>query len=444
MFHSIQLVGQIFYLLKIANRREISLMKAKGFTTRSLHADRLLNTAKLGTPEHGSMHKPIHTSVAYSYENSSELVETFQGKRPGYAYARQSNPTTDALEFKLLDMEGGGAGCVAFSTGMAAIGALQQALLVPGDHVVATRFLFGNTNSMLLSWERFGIEVSRIDPTQPEELSEAITEKTKLVFVETIANPVTQVADLKRLGEICKKKGVLYVVDSTMTSPFLVQPREYGADIIIHSLTKFIGGHGNAMGGALIDTGLFDWTRFANIQEIYKKGESQGWGVLQIRKKSLRDYGASLSATSAHAISVGIDTLGLRQERSSKNALAIAEYLEKNPKVSKVFYPGLKSHPQHELAMELYGCGGALLSFELEKGWDCLGLLDQLELIASSSNLGDNRSLGIPVAHTIFFEMGPERRKDMGIGDSMIRLSIGIEDTEDLLTDFQEAMDALG
>ena len=415
-------------------------MKAKGFTTRSLHADRLLNTAKLGTPEHGSMHKPIHTSVAYSYESSSELVETFQGKRAGYAYARQSNPTTDALEFKLLDMEGGGAGCIGFSTGMSAIGALQQALLIPGDHVVATRFLFGNTNSMLLSWERFGVGVTRIDPTKAEELEGAINEKTKLVFVETIGNPVTQVADLKSLGEICKRKGILFVVDSTMTSPFLVQPRNFGADIIIHSLTKFIGGHGNALGGALIDTGLFDWTTFSNIQDIYKKGDPKGWGILQLRKKGLRDYGASLSATNAHAISIGTDTLALRQTQSSKNALAIAELLEANPSVSKVFYPGLKSHPQHELAMELYGCGGSLLSFELVDGVDCLELLDKLELVASSSNLGDNRTLGIPVAHTIFFEMGPDCRKDMGIGDSMIRLSVGIEDTDDLLQDFTEAL----
>jgi len=237
------------------------------------------------------------------------------------------------------------------------------------------------------------------------------------VFVETIANPRTQVADLERIGALCAARGILYIVDNTMTSPWLFRPRVVGAGLIVNALTKYIGGHGNALGGALTDTGLFDWTTFPNIADIYKSAPQTMWGITQIRKKGLRDWGGTLSAEQAHHIAVGAETLALRMDRTCANALAIAEYLAAHPQVRNVYYPGLRSHPQHALARQLFRAFGGILSFELDLAIDCFDFLNRLDIVVSSSNLGDNRTLAIPVAHTIFFEMGAERRAAMGIDE---------------------------
>lgn len=217
-------------------------------------------------------------------------------------------------------------------------------------------------------------------------------------------------------------------------------PKSIGAGLVVNSLTKYIGGHGNALGGAITDTGVFDWNHYPNIDEIYQKYPTKSWGLTQIRKKSLRDFGATLAPESAHLISVGSDTLALRLQRSSSNALALAKALQGHPKVAKVNYPGLEVHPQHERAERHFRHYGALMSFELKPEVDCFEYLNSLDLAVSSSNLGDNRTLVIPVAHTIFFEMGPERRASMGIPDGMIRVSVGIEDPEDLVNDFIRAL----
>jgi len=403
--------------------------KHYGFTTTILHGDRQKGI------EHGSLHKPIHTSVAFGYADARQLASVFQGKEPGFRYGRQGNPTISALEEKVNKMEQG-VGTICFATGMGAIGAVVQALLRTGDHVVSSSFLFGNTNSLWQTAMSQGIGVSFVDATDVANVEAAITDNTRVVFVETIANPRTQVADLKRIGELCKARGILYVVDNTMTTPYLFQPKSVHAGLVVNALTKSIGGHGNALGGSITDTGAYDWTRFPNIYDNYKKAAPLQWGLAQIRAKALRDFGSSLAPDAAHHIAVGAETLALRMQRTTANALALAEMLEKDERVAAVYYPGLKSHPQHGISAELFRAHGSLLSFELKDGLDCFDFLNRLKLAIPASNLGDNRTLIIPVAHTIFYEMGAERRASMGIAESLIRVSVGIEDTDDLLDDF--------
>ena len=408
--------------------------KKFGFTTTILHSDRQK------TIEHGSLHKPIHTSVAYGYRDARELAAVFQGKKPGYRYGRQGNPTVSALEEKINRMEEGMA-TLCFATGMAAIGAMVQALLRNGDHVISSAFLFGNTNSLWQTVELQGMPVSFVDATDVAHVERAITPATRMVFVETIANPRTQVADLERIGALCRARGILFVVDNTMTSPYLFRPKTVGASLVINALTKAIGGHGNALGGSLTDTGLFDWAQFPNIAETYKRFAPAQWGMAQLRAKGLRDFGAALGPEAAHHLAVGAETMALRIERESGSALALATMLAADPRVAAVHYPGLTSHPQHGIAGKLFRAFGGLLSFELREGIDCFDYLNRLTLAIPASNLGDTRTLVIPVAHTIFHEMGPQRRASMGIAESLIRVSVGIEDTEDLLQDFRQAFE---
>jgi O-acetylhomoserine (thiol)-lyase len=405
----------------------------RGFTTAILHSDRDAGI------EHGALHKPLHVSVAYGYRDARELSAVFQGRAQGYAYGRQGNPTAAALEVKITTMEDGVA-TVCFATGMAAIGAILLALTRKGDRVVASRYLFGNTVSLLETLERHGADIAFVDATDAAEVERAMTPSTRLVFVETIANPRTQVADLARIGALCAARGILYVVDNTMTSPALFRPKSVGAGLVVNALTKYIGGHGNALGGSVTDTGAFDWTRYPNIADTYKALKPALWGVQQLRKKGLRDWGGTLAAEQAHHISVGAETLALRMERTCANAQALAEFLAGQPQARAVYYPGLATHPQHKLARSLFGAAGGLLSFELADGIDCFEFMNRLRVVVLSSNLGDNRTLAIPVAQTIFWEMGAERRAAMGIADSLIRVSCGIEDRTDLIGDFAQAL----
>jgi O-acetylhomoserine (thiol)-lyase len=408
-------------------------MSARGFTTRILHSDRSKPI------EHGSLHKPIHTSVPFGYSDARELARVFQGEQTGFTYARQGQPTAAALEDKISGMEEGVA-TVAFGTGMGAIASTVLALLRSGDHLVSSSYLFGNTNSLFDTFEQIGVSVSFVDATDVANVESALTRNTRMVFVETIANPRTQVTDLARIGELCKGRDIIYFVDNTMTSPYLFLPKRVGASLIINSLTKCIGGHGNALGGAVTDTGLYDWSKYVNVYDNYKKGAAPTWGILQIRKKGLRDLGASLAPEAAHHIAVGAETLALRMERICANALKLARYLEAHPRVSRVYYPGLESHPQHKLAKSLFRMAGGLFAFELIADMDCFDFLNKLKNVVCSSHLGDTRTLAIPVAHTIFYEMGASRRASMGIADSLIRISTGIEDIEDLIADFDQAL----
>ncbi|MBN8216509.1 MAG: cystathionine gamma-synthase family protein [Spirochaetes bacterium] len=408
-------------------------MSLNGFTSRILHGDRLFGT------ESGSMHQPVHTSAAFGFQKTRDLVDIFQGRKTGYAYSRQANPTVAALERKITAMEDG-VGTVGFATGMAAIAALCTALLKKGDHLVASPYLFGNTLSLFRTLAAMGIEVSYADVTDASRVERALRPETRLVFAETIANPVTQVADLAGLGKLCAARGIPFAVDNTMTGPWLFRPKAVGAAFSVHSLTKTISGHGDALGGSVTDLGNFDWAGYPNIRQAWRSVEAPMQALTQLRRNGLRDFGGTLSADAAHRIAVGAETHALRMERSCENAAALARLLEKHPKVQAVHFPGLPSHPQYERSRTLFSRPGTLLSFVPAAGIDPMDLIDRLRLVVSSTNLGDTRTLAIPVAPTIFHELGEAGRKEAGIDENLIRISVGIEDWADLEDDFLQAL----
>jgi len=409
----------------------------RGPTTTILHADRSAEV------EHGALHKPMHSAVAYEYRSARELAAVFQGERAGHVYGRQGNPTTDALERRISLMEDA-PGSVCFATGMAAIASLFIAMLKQGDHVVASRFLFGNTSSLLRTLQGIGVDASFVDATEARHVACALRPATRLVFVETIANPNTQVADLEGIGALCRERGLVYVVDNTLTTPHCFKPKAVGASLVVHSLTKMINGHGDALGGSVSDTGLYDWSAFANIAPVYRRGPPSSWALKQIRKRGLRDVGATLCSEHAHRIARGAETLALRMERASSNALGLAQWLASRPEVAVVHFPGLARHAQHQRAARLFGGFGTLLSFEFKPGLDCFDWLDALQLVVRSSHLGDARTLAIPMAHTIMWEMGEELRREIGVADSLVRVSVGIEDYDDLQRDFEQALGSVG
>ena len=409
-------------------------MEKYGLTTELVHAERRQNL------ENGAVHKAIYTSSQYTYEDANDLVAVFQG-RPGFSYARQGTPTTASLERIINQMEGGDGTCT-FATGMAALTSIFYTLLQAGDHIISSQFIFGNTNSLLINLARLGVEVTHVDGRDVEQVKAAIRPNTRMVFMETIANPGTQIVDLAAIGDLCEKENLLYVVDNTMTSPYLLQGKRVKAGLVMNSLSKIICGHANALGGSVTSTGLFDWADYPNIYDDYKSGDSKTWGLLQIRKKGLRDMGATLSADAAHRIAVGVESFELRMQRSCENAMALAQFLEQHPGVVSVSYPGLASHPEHERAEALFGDKGfgSLLSFELQEHIDCIDFLNRLDIVLLATHLGDTRTLSLPVAKTIYHEMGPEKRKSMGIADGLLRVSLGIENEKDLIGDFAQAL----
>ncbi|MGH8778260.1 cystathionine gamma-synthase family protein [Paraburkholderia sp.] len=405
-------------------------------TTENLHSDRHFGV------EHGGIHKPIHPSVQYGFERVEDLIGVFQGTlKGGFNYARQGTPTSAALESKLTRLEGG-VGTVTFSTGMAALSAVFLTLLRSGDHVVSSRYVFGNTNSLFGTLQGLGVAVSKVDAGSVAAVEAALQPTTRIVFVETIANPGTQVPDLAAIGALCRERGILYVVDNTITSPALFKPGSVGAGLVVNSLTKTIAGHGSALGGAVTDTGCFDWQAFPNIVDSYRHGDPAQWGLAQIRKKGLRDMGGTLSSEQAHRISVGAETLALRVQQTSATALTLARHLESHPAVAAVRYPWLESHPQHAMARKHFAAGSWLVSFELRDVQTMLGVINRLRIPIKATGMGDTRTLVIPVAPTIFWEAGAEVRAEMGIADGLIRVSVGLEDANDLLEDFDQALSA--
>lgn len=408
-------------------------MSTNGFTTNILHSDRRHGT------EAGAVHKPIHPSAQYACERAEDLVAVFQG-RPGFSYARQGTPTTGALEAKITQMEAG-ANTVTFATGMAALAAVFMTLLKQGDHLISSQYIFGNTNSLLGTLQNMGVEVTLVDATDVEQVRAARRPETRMVFVESLANPGTHVADLQGVGQWCQAEKLLYVLDNTLSTPWLCTGKSVGAGLVVNSLSKHIGGHANALGGAVTDTGLFDWASYPNINEVYRNGKPAGWGLTQIKKKGLRDMGATLSSDAAHRIAVGAETLALRMGKACGNALALAQALSSHPRVSRVTYPGLEDHPQHERATQLFGGRyGALMAVELDDSVDLFAFLNRLRVLVLATHVGDNRTLVLPVAHTIYYEMGPALRAQMGISDNQLRISVGIEDPEDLIHDFNQAL----
>lgn len=410
-------------------------MTKHGLTTRQVHADR-----KLNKPEHGAVHSSTTNSVLFEFEDAQGIIDVFQGKKLGHVYGRSSSSSAAALQNMLNDLEGG-VGAVCFATGMAAISSGLLALFKSGDHIIVSQYLFGNTRSLMDTLQDLGIEVSFVDVTNIESVINAYQDNTKGVFTEIVANPVTQVADMVAISQFCDEKSLLLMVDNTMTPQPIFDAKAYGAGLVFNSLTKYISGHGNVLGGVVVDTGHYDWTRFVNIKPNYQVADKSQWGLTQIKKKGLRDMGATLTPSAAHDIAIGMETLAMRLERSNVNALKLASFLHGHPNVKQVFYPGLADHPQHFIAREMLNDGyGAILSVDLMPGIDPRAFLNALELVICATHLGDNRTLALPVAPTIFYENGPEERARMGISDTLIRVSVGIEDTDDLVADFEQAL----
>lgn len=403
-------------------------------TTRIVHAGQRFGI------EHGGIHKPIHTSVQYGFERAEDLIGVFQGTlKNHFNYARQGTPTTAALEALVTEMEQG-RGSVCFATGMAALSAVFITLLKAGDHMVSSRYVFGNTNSLFGTLQDHGVQISKVDAGSVAAVAAALQPTTRIVFVETIANPGTQVPDLAGIGQLCRERGLLYVVDNTVTSPALFRPRDVDAGLVVNSLTKTVAGHGAALGGAVTDTGVFDWAGCPNIFANYRQGDPAGWGLQQIRKKGLRDMGAALSSEHAHQIGLGAETMALRVAQCSASALALARFLQAQLGVGAVHYPMLESHPQHAVARELFSAGSWLLAFELKDSSAMLTVLNRLRLPIKATGLGDTRTLVIPVAPTIFWEMGAAARAEMGIAEGLVRVSVGLEDVNDLIDDFAQAL----
>lgn len=404
-----------------------------GFTTSIVHLDR-----RSSSP-HGAVHQPMHPSAEYAFSDSRELAAVFQGKS-GYTYSRQGTPTTSALEAKITQMEQG-VNTVCFASGMAALTAVFYTLLKAGDHIISSQHIFGNTNSLLETLTHFGVELTLVDATDVRNVAQALKSNTRIVFTESLANPGTQIADMQAIGQWCHERKLLYVLDNTLTTPWLLKGRDVGAGLVVSSLSKHVGGHGNALGGAVTDTGLFDWSTCENISPSYRHGNPRSWGLTQIKKKGLRDMGATLSSESAHRLAVGAETLPLRLGKSCGNALALARALEGHPKVAAVHYPGLSAHPQHERAKALFGGHfGSLLGIELHPDINVFDFLNNLNVFILATHLGDTRTLVLPVAHTIYYEMGAELRAKMGIADGLLRVSVGIEEVDDLIDDFVQAL----
>lgn len=413
-------------------------VKKLAFDTKLVHADR-----KINKPQFGAVHESSNNSVLFEFEDVQDLVDVFQGKKLGHVYSRSSSSSAVSLQNILNELEGG-VGAIVFATGMAAISATFLSLLKAGDHIIVSQYLFGNTRSFLATIEGFGISVSYVDVTELSQVQQAHNENTKMVFCETIANPVTQVADLKGIGEWCEANNIIFALDNTMTPSVLLDSKAIKASLLLTSLTKYIGGHGNVLGGVLVDTGLFDWSKYDNIDEIYQVENQQHWGLTQIKKRGLRDMGATLAPQSAHLVSMGLETLTMRLRKTCANAQALAKYLVTHRGVRAVHYPGLDRHPQHERAKSLFKRGyGGILSVELNDNINPHEFLNSLSLVISATHLGDTRTLALPIASTVFYENGPEERRKMGIADSLIRISVGIEDIEDILSDFDSAFAAL-
>ncbi|MGO4390924.1 cystathionine gamma-synthase family protein [Variovorax sp. M-6] len=403
-------------------------------TSQTLHGDRRDGV------EHGAIHKPIHTSVQYGFDRVEDLIGVFQGTvRNSFSYARQGTPTSAALEAKISQLEQG-IGSICFASGMAALSALFLTLLRAGDHLVASRYVFGNTNSLFGTLGDLGVAVSKVDAGSADKVRAALRPETRMVFVETVANPGTQIPDLEAIGALCRERGLLYVVDNTITSPALFRPKSVGAGLVVNSLTKTIAGHGAALGGAVTDTGEFDWRGYPNIAASYRAMDPRQWGLQQIRKKGLRDMGGTLAPEQAHRISLGAETLSLRVAQTSATALALARFLDAHPAVGRVHYPMLESHPQHALAVRHFKAGSWLLAFELHDSARMPAMLDRLQLAIKATGLGDNRTLVIPVAPTIYWEAGPVVRAEMGIADGLVRVSVGLESADELIADFEQAI----
>lgn len=421
------------------------------FDTLSLHA------GQRPDPVTGARATPIYFTTSFVFRDADHAAALFDMERAGHVYSRISNPTNAVLEERVAALEGG-IGAIATASGQAALHLAVATIAGAGAHVVASRALYGGSHNLLCyTLPRFGIETTFVDPRDLDAWRDAIRPNTRLLFGETLGNPGLDVLDVPSVAAIAHEAGLPLLVDSTFTTPYLLRPFEHGADLVYHSATKFLGGHGVAIGGVLVDGGTFDWEasgRFPELTEPYggfhgmdfQEESSVGAFLLRARREGLRDFGACLSPASAFQILQGVETLGLRMPRHVENTRQVIAFLGEQKAVARIAYPELPAHPDHALAQRLLprGCG-AVFSFDLA-GDRAAGrrFIEALRLFSHLANVGDARSLVIHPASTTHFRMSDEALAQAGIGPGTIRLSIGLEDPDDLIEDLARGLRAVG
>jgi O-acetylhomoserine (thiol)-lyase len=419
-----------------------------GFNTLAIHAGAAPDAAT------GARATPIYQTTSFVFDDVDHAASLFGLQAFGNIYSRIGNPTCAVLEERVAALEGGTAG-LAVASGHAAEFLTMHALMQPGDEFVAANKLYGGSiNQFNHSYKNFGWNVRWADADDPSSFEAAVTPRTKAFFVESIANPGGVIVDLEAIGAIAKRHNIPFIVDNTMASPYLIRPFEYGADIVVHSATKFLGGHGNSIGGVIVDGGSFNWIGDDRYPMLSKPRPEYGGMVLgetfgnfafaiATRVLGLRDMGPALSPFNAFLILQGIETLPLRMQRHSDNALTVAEHLDGHKAVTWVSYPGLRGDRYHNLAKRYCPKGaGAVFTFGLEGGYDAgVRLVSNLRLFSHLANIGDTRSLVIHPASTTHRQLTDEQRKSAGAGPEVVRLSIGLEDTGDLIADLDQALD---
>jgi O-acetylhomoserine (thiol)-lyase len=421
-----------------------------GFTTRQLHA------GQQPDPTTGSRAVPLYQTTSYQFRNTEHAANLFALKEFGNIYTRIMNPTNDVFEQRLADLEGG-VGALAASSGHGAQTMVILALCGAGDHIVSASTLYGGTyNQFNYTFPRLGIEVTFVDPSDPENFRRAIRPNTKILYGETLGNPRINVFPFAEVAQLGKELGIPLVIDNTFATPYLCRPFEWGANIITHSTTKFIGGHGTSIGGAIVDGGNFQWEgnpRFPNFNTpdpsyhnlVYASLGAPAF-ILKARVQILRDIGACQSPFNSWLFIQGLETLSLRMERHVANANAVSEHLSRHPRVAWVSHPSLPTHPDYTRAKKYLPKGaGAIMGFGIKGGKEAGGrFIDNLKLFSHLANVGDAKSLAIHPASTTHSQLSPEEQITAGVTPDFIRLSIGLEDIEDILWDLDQALEAAG
>jgi O-acetylhomoserine (thiol)-lyase len=391
----------------------------------------------------GASAVPIHQTVSYAYPTAEEIAAVFEGRAPGYIYTRIANPTTSALEATLTDLEGG-IGSIATASGMAAIASVAMGLVRAGDEIIASAGIFGGTVSFFENvLGRFGVRTRLVDAGDTDTFGRAVNERSRLIFIETIGNPRMDVPDIRAIAEIAHRANIPLVVDSTVTTPVLIRPGEFGADLVVHSTSKFINGHGTAIGGAIIDTGNYDWSRgpFPDIEQLSKSLGRLAF-LSHLRNLICRDLGGCPAPMNSFLMLQGLETLSLRMAKHCANAESLTRFLSDHSEVSRVSFPGLPDSPWFERARRQFGGrAGALLTFSLGSKERAFRFIAALRLAKNLANLGDAKTLVIHPSSTIYHEFGPAEQQQMGIEADMIRVSVGIEDFDDIQKDFQQAIE---
>jgi len=418
-----------------------------GFDTLAIHA------GARPDPVTGARSTPIYQTTSYVFDDADHAAELFNLQSFGFIYSRLTNPTVSVLEERVCALEGG-RGAVACASGHAAQFLTAVSLLEAGDEFIASRHLYGGSVTQFgVSYPKLGWNCHFVDMREPDTIRAAMTDKVKFIFCEALANPGGVVLDIEAIARIAREFGVPLIVDNTLATPYLCRPFDWGADIVIHSTTKFIGGHGNTMGGVIIESGRFDWAqndRFPSLTQpdpaYHGLTFAETFGdfgfTMKVRAVALRDYGPTLSATSAWQLLQGVETLPLRMDKHCANAQAVAEFLEQHPKVSWVSYAGLPSSPYRNLAEKYLPRGsGSVFTFGVRGGYDAgVAFVDAVQLISHLANVGDTRSLTIHPASTTHRQLTDEQREAAGAGPDVIRLSIGIEAAQDIIDDLDQAL----